>query len=127
MKRFFITGITGFLGTNLANALLDSDYRITAIVRDSKRYFGKQTQNITLIEKGLFDDYDAYLKETDYVVHIAAVTGVNLIHYSDYEKVNYTATARLFDKAKTHNVSGFIFISSANTDRKSTRLNSSHV
>lgn len=115
MKRVFITGITGLLGTNLAHALLESDYRVTAIVRDSKRYFGKRTANLTLIEMGLFDDYDAYLKEADYVVHIAAVTGVNLIDYSDYEKVNYTATARLFDKAKAHNVSGFIFISSANT------------
>lgn len=115
MKRVFMTGITGLLGTNLANALLESNFYVTAIVRDPKRYVGKRTANLNLIEMGLFDDYDIYLNEIDYVVHIAAITAVNNIHYSDFEKVNYAATARLFDKAKAHNVSGFIFISSANT------------
>src|SRR5690554_3132681 len=63
----------------------------------------------------LWGDYDQYLKETDIVVHIAAETGTHLIKYADYERTNYDATIRLFEKAKEQKVAQFIFISTANT------------
>ena len=115
MKKIFITGITGLLGTNLANTLLDLNYEVTAIVRNPDKYIGKRTVNLKLIQMGLWGAYDDYLKETDIVVHIAAETGTHLIKYHDYKKTNYDATIRLFEKSKTHNVSQFIFISTANT------------
>lgn len=115
MKRIFITGITGLLGTNLANALLDLDYEVTAIIRNPDKYIGKRTGNLNLVQMDLWGDYDRYLKEKDIVVHIAAETGTHLIKYTDYERTNYDATIRLFEKAKEQKVAQFIFISSANT------------
>lgn len=115
MKSIFITGVTGLLGTNLANELLKLGYRVTAIARDPDKYFGIRTENLHLIKKDLFDDYGVYLKDVDIVVHIAAVTATNLLKYKEYEKVNYLATTRLFEKAKEYKVSKFIFISTANT------------
>lgn len=115
MKRIFITGITGLLGTNLANALLDLDYEVTAIIRNPDKYIGKRTGNLNLVQMDLWGDYDQYLKETDIVVHIAAETGTHLIKYADYERTNYDATIRLFEKAKEQKVAQFIFISTANT------------
>lgn len=115
MKNIFITGITGLLGTNLANELLDLGYHVTAIARDLDKYFGKQSENLQLIQKDLFDDYDSYLKDIDIVVHIAAVTATNLLKYEEYERINYLATTRLYEKAESHGVTKFIFISTANT------------
>jgi len=115
MKRIFITGITGLLGTNLANALLDLDYEVTAIIRNPDKYIGKRTGNLNLVQMDLWGDYDKYLKETDIVVHIAAETRTYLIKYTDYERTNYDATIRLFEKAKEQKVAQFIFISTANT------------
>lgn len=115
MKRIFLTGITGLLGTNLANRLQTEGYEITAIVRDAKRYLGETSEKLHLIEKDLFDDYDEYLKNIDIVIHIAAVTATNLTRYADYERINYQATVRLFEKAMEYKVSSFIYISSANT------------
>lgn len=115
MKKIFITGITGLLGTNLANALLDLDYEVTAIIRNPDKYIGKRTGNLNLVQMDLWGDYDQYLKETDIVVHIAAETSTHLIKYADYEKTNYDATVRLFEKAKKQKVAQFIFISTANT------------
>src|SRR5690606_15069976 len=115
MKKIFITGITGLLGTNLANALLDLDYEVTAIVRNPNKYIGKRTGNLNLVQMDLWGNYDKYLKETDIVVHIAAETGTHLIKYTDYERTNYNATVRLFEKAKEQKVAQFIFISTANT------------
>lgn len=115
MKHIFITGVTGLLGTNLVNELLDAEYHVTAIARDTTKYFGKRTENLRLIEKGLFDDYDGHLQGVDVVVHIAAVTATNLIEYTEYERVNYLATTRLFTKAEEQKVPLFVFISTANT------------
>lgn len=115
MKRIFITGITGLLGTNLANALLDLNYEVTAIIRNPDKYIGKRTGNLNLVQMDLWGDYDKYLNEADIVVHIAAETGTHLIKYADYERTNYDATIRLFEKAKEQKVAQFIFISSANT------------
>lgn len=115
MKRIFITGITGLLGTNLANALLDLDYEVTAIIRNPNKYIGKRTGNLNLVQMDLWGDYDKYLKKADIVIHIAAETSTHLIKYADYERTNYDATIRLFEKAKERKVAQFIFISSANT------------
>lgn len=115
MKNIFITGITGLLGTNLANELLDAGYYVTALARNPKKYFGKRTEHLKLIKNDLFDDYSAYLKDIDVVVHIAAVTATNLLEYTAYERINYLATIKLLEQAKGHKVSRFIFISSANT------------
>lgn len=115
MKKVFITGITGLLGTNLTNELLKQGYQLTAIVRDKSKYIGQKNDNLLLLEFGLFDDYDNYLNEVDIVIHIAAETATNLFRYKDYEKVNYDATIKLFEKAIKFKVSKFIFISTANT------------
>lgn len=115
MKKVFITGISGLLGTNLAAELLDQDYSIKAIVRNASKYIGKMTSNLELIQMDLSGDFGDHLKETDIVIHIAAETSTNLIRYADYEKTNYEATVRLFEIAKEHRVKQFIFISTANT------------
>lgn len=115
MKNVFITGITGLLGTHLANELVTQGYHVRAIVRNPKRYTGIMGPNIELITSGLWDEYGQHLQGVDIVVHIAAETSTNLIHYEDYERINYSATRRLFELAKLHEVDRFIFISSANT------------
>lgn len=115
MRNIFITGITGLLGTNLANELLDLGYPVTAIVRDAEKYYGKRTKNLQLVQMGLFDAYDEYLKGIDVVVHIAAETATNKIDYASYEEINDLATTRLFKKAQKQKVASFIFISTANT------------
>lgn len=115
MKKIFLTGITGLLGTNLANTLLDANYQVIAIAREPNKYFGKRTENLQLVQKELSENYDTYLEGVDVVVHIAAVTATNLIEYSDYEKINHLASLQLMQKAQKYKVSRFIFISTANT------------
>lgn len=115
MKKIFITGISGLLGTNLANALLEQGYHLTAVIRKPGRYAGNKTERLRLIPMDLWGDYDSYLQEADVVVHIAAETATDLIRYSDYDKINYQATIRLFEKAEKLRVPQFIFISTANT------------
>lgn len=115
MKKVFLTGITGLLGTNLANELLQQNYKITAIARNPNKYVGNRNCNLELIQSSLDEDHSSYLRDVEIVIHIAAETSTNLIRYSSYEKINYDATISLFESSKKLNVKQFIFISTANT------------
>lgn len=115
MKRVFVTGITGLLGTNLCHELLDQGYYVVGLVRDKKRYKGIYHQKLTIIERQLFSDFSDILNSIDYVIHIAAITDQSLLHYSDYWKVNYNATKQLYYASIKHQVKKFVFVSTANT------------
>ena len=115
MKKVFITGISGLLGTNLANALLDKGYIVKAIIRNPDKYIGNKYTNLQLITMDLWGDYSTYLEDVEIVVHIAAETATNLIDFNSFDNSNYRATARLFEIATQQKVKQFIFISTANT------------
>ncbi|NND06528.1 MAG: NAD-dependent epimerase/dehydratase family protein [Saprospiraceae bacterium] len=115
MKKIFMTGITGLLGTNLANTLLENGYVVSAIVRNPRKYKGTRGENLHLIQMDLSGDYDTYLLHSDTVIHLAAETATNLIGCDTYKHVNTDATIRLYKKAKQQGVQQFIFISTAAT------------
>jgi len=115
MKSVFITGISGLLGTNLANHLLSKGYRVTGLVRTVKSYRGDTHANLNLIEGTLFDDFSTVLQQTDYVVHSAAITAQHLLSYAGYHLINCDATAHLARQCVQCGVKRFIYISSANT------------
>lgn len=115
MKKAFVTGITGFLGANIVLKLLQDGYFVIALVRKKSSYLGEENKNLKLIEGDLFSDVSEYLKNVDYVIHVAAETRQNLIHYNDYKSINYDATIHLFSQSVAARVKKFVFVSSANT------------
>lgn len=115
MKKVFVTGATGLLGTNTVIKLLQYDYSVTALVRKKSSWLGEKSENLRLIEGGLFSDISEYLQDMDAVIHIAAETGQDLLNYKDYKKTNYDATAHLFAQATEAEVKKFLFVSTANT------------
>ncbi|MDT0551995.1 NAD-dependent epimerase/dehydratase family protein [Urechidicola vernalis] len=115
MKRFFVTGANGFLGTNLCHDLLDKGYHVTGLVRDKNSFKGNLHKNLSLIEGQLFDDFAMLFKRMDVVIHVAATTDQSLLDYVTYWKINCNATKQIFNTAILSNVKRFIFVSTANT------------
>lgn len=115
MKKVFVTGATGLLGTNVIIKLLKNGYTVIALVRKKSNYLGEENENLKLVEADLSSDLSIFLKETDCVIHIAAETRQNLLTYDDYRKVNYEMTTNLITQAEACGVKRFLFISSANT------------
>lgn len=115
MKNIFITGLTGLLGTNLAEDLLLQGFCVKALVRDSSKFTEIVHENLALIRGGLLDDIIHHLSDVDIFVHIAAETSQNLLDYADYCLPNVEATKHLYLSCKQAGVKKFIFISSANT------------
>jgi nucleoside-diphosphate-sugar epimerase len=115
MKKVFVTGITGLLGTNLAQSLLENDFLVKGLVRDKSKFEGKSHPNLELHQADLFDDLTSILKDIDFIIHIAAETSQSLIHYRDYQKTNYDASVQLFNAAVLCQAKKFVFVSTANT------------
>lgn len=115
MKKVFVTGGTGLLGTNVIIKLLQDGYSVTALVRQKSKYLGEENENLKLIEGSLNTNLSTYLKEVSCVIHIAAETSQDLIRYEEYKKVNYDITVKLFLQAESCGVKRFLFVSSANT------------
>jgi len=115
MRRVFLTGVSGLLGTNIAHELLEAGYEVTGLLRKKAAYRGRQHPALRLIEGDLFKDLSSVLRNTDAVIHAAAETRQNLLHYSDYSKINFNATVMLYLAAVQCGVKRFVYISTANT------------
>ncbi len=115
MKRVFVTGISGLLGTNLVMDLLEQGFSVKGLVRDPSRYRGPGHSNLEIVQGGLGGDLTEALSEVDVCVHVAAETRQDLIRYSQYREVNYDSTVNLYESAKRAGVSKFVFVSTANT------------
>ncbi|EKD30717.1 MAG: Dihydroflavonol-4-reductase [uncultured bacterium] len=123
MKKVFVTGANGLLGTNLINELLFKGYRVKGLLRDKTKYQGPAHENLELTEGNLADNLAPVLMDCDCIVHVAAVTSQSLLKYSDYIETNYDATVHLFNLAVQCNIKKFIFVSSVNTIGHGSRIN----
>lgn len=115
MKKVFVTGATGLLGTNVIIKLLKDGYFVIALVRQKSKYLGEEDKNLKLIEGDLAADLSLFLKEVDCFIHIAAETRQDLLSYEDYKNINYDMVVKIFTQAKVCGIKRFLFISSANT------------
>ncbi len=55
MKKVFVTGANGFLGTNLVLALIDHGYMVKALLRNLNSFINFSHSNLELIKGDLFD------------------------------------------------------------------------
>lgn len=115
MQNIFITGTNGLLGTNLILELLEHNFNIKALLRNSSRFELPPHRNLELIRGTLFDDLSKIMNGIDIVIHVAAETRQDLTGYEEYRRINYNATIQLFNTAKLFNVEKFVFVSTANT------------
>ena len=81
MKKVLITGGAGYIGTELANLLLEQDYDVT--IYDTLMYDGSvliplfKNKNFSFVKGDILDKQklEDVIKEKDVVIHLAAVVG----------------------------------------------------
>ncbi|HEV8512984.1 MAG TPA: NAD-dependent epimerase/dehydratase family protein, partial [Cyclobacteriaceae bacterium] len=114
MKRILITGVTGFVGTNMVNYFSNfRDYEIIGHSRDvvkAKEQFN--SNNLEIIE-----GYSAALLDKlniNYVIHLAGIAHdlSNQYKPEDYYRVNFEGTKLIYDEFLKSNASKFLFVSS---------------
>lgn len=114
-KNLFITGATGYIGTQLINAINHEDYNHVYCIGRSRTDTVKKFaayENVTFIKADIFDThaYSDLLSNRDIVIHLGAVTGK--ADPETYFQVNSEGTRILLKQCEIKNVSRFVFISS---------------
>ena len=125
-KRLLITGISGFIGEELAQKAVKQNYEVAGVVRQSFRYneaINRLKGKVKLYE-GSLNDYarlanivDDFMP--DYCVHLGAITPVSYSFEHPWEvlNTNLIGTVNLTEALKKHcpSLKKFIFASSMET------------
>lgn len=117
MQRILITGVTGFVGSNLVRYFNGFDnFRLFGHSRDKE----KATRQFQKNKIEIVNDYSQSLLNEwgiDYVIHLAGIAHdlSNRYQPQDYYRVNYENTKKIYDEFLQSNASKFIFLSSIKT------------
>lgn len=125
--RALVTGVAGFIGSHLAELLLDSGIEVTGVDCFSDYYPPERKRanlsamlardGFQLVEGELAElDLDQLLASGDAIFHLAAQPGVRRSWGRDFEVYvaqNVLATQRLLEAAKEVEVSRFVYASSS--------------
>lgn len=112
MKRVLITGITGFVGTNLVRYLQNnSEIQIIGYSQNINKA-KSLLSNVDFISEISANILDRYLIDT--VIHLAGIAHDLSGNFNDedYQRVNFRWTCEIYDEFLRSQVSNFIFISS---------------
>jgi len=110
MKKFLITGGTGFIGSRLLHSLADSENEIILLSRQRHKYHQTIICDLTSeeITGDLIQSVDTIFHLAGYAHNMADDTSSAILH----RKINYEATVKLARIAAKENVNQFIFLSS---------------
>ncbi|MEF8984789.1 MAG: NAD-dependent epimerase/dehydratase family protein, partial [Bacteroidales bacterium] len=116
--KYFITGATGFIGSNLAQTLAERGNEVRALVRNREKAL--ETLNHENIQwfYGTLDDKDILKKAMegiDGVFHLAAYAKPWAKDPTLYNKINLIGTLNVFEIAKEQKVKRIVFTSTGGT------------
>ncbi len=118
-KRALVTGASGFVGGHLCRLLVNSGYRVTALLRpsssdDSLRCAGGiEIYRAELADTGL---PDAVCEEVDVLFHLASIAHAGEPNEHDLNRIIVEGTESIANAAKKNGVSNFIYFSSSLAD-----------
>lgn len=113
IKKVLLTGANSMLGVNTALLLLAKGYEVKALLRNSREEL--KDCNITHGDITKFEDVKDAATGCDAIIHIAAATNQEMLHLSDYTKINVVATENVCQASLVTSAKRVIFVSTANT------------
>jgi nucleoside-diphosphate-sugar epimerase len=109
LPTVFITGASGFVGSQLVNFLAARGWNVVGLVRDPEKF--ETRKNVRYVAYDLHKPFDAaILRGADYLVH-AAYVKFDRAHKDAFE-LNVSGTERLLAAAREYGVKKSVFMSS---------------
>lgn len=117
MKTIFLTGASGFIGSNIAQKLLEYNYKVIAPVRQisiEKIDHLKKFENFECITGDFFETkvLGQVSEKIDIILHFASIRGEGAGNKDYYQKINVDGTKNLLEFAIAQKISKFIYCSS---------------
>ncbi len=125
MKKIFVTGADGFIGSNLVEKLLRKNYKVIALSYYNSfddtgwlKYFDKKlVKNLKIISGDIrdFNFINDIVKQSDIVIHLAALIGIPFSYKSvkNYIDVNITGTYNVLEASKNNKIKKLIITSTS--------------
>jgi len=111
----FVTGATGFIGTNLVRALVEEGHSVRALVRARSNRSNLHNLPMEICEGDLRDDglnLESLLRGCDVVFHVAALYSLYRRDRNEVFSVNVEGTRRMLKAAHNVRVARFVHTSS---------------
>ncbi len=108
----FVSGVTGYLGRNVLDALLESRREINALVR-SKSKIKKWPEQVKIIEGDIRNDQDVRkaMNGCQEAIHMAALMKMSIKGKKSYEEINLGGLKNAIAAAKEVGIKKFLNIS----------------
>lgn len=114
--KILITGVAGFIGSNLAERLIKEGHKVIGIDNLEYGVFEQIPKGVKFHQVDIRNKFIDYLfKGVDYVFHLAAKNCINDCQNDPVETfdINVTGTANVFEAAKNANVKKVIYAESS--------------
>ncbi|MCU0497036.1 MAG: SDR family oxidoreductase [Anaerolineae bacterium] len=118
--RAFVTGSTGFLGSNLVQLLLAQGHQVKALARSvekARKLLTDPRVEIVIGDMENIDGFKAHLAGCDVLFHTAAYFReyfeIGQDHWSKLEQINIKGTIQLLETAEQMGVKKTIYVSSS--------------
>ena len=118
MRKAIVTGGAGFIGSHLADRLLEEGFTVSVIDnfstgRPENLAHQKNNKNLNVIEADIsdFDKIAPYFKGADAVFHLAALADIvpSITNPLNYYKSNVTGTMSVIEASRISQVKRFIY------------------
>ncbi|MDP2634925.1 MULTISPECIES: SDR family oxidoreductase [unclassified Pseudoalteromonas] len=114
MNRTLIIGASGQIGKQLTQNMLNEGQHVVALVRDEQKLSDIKSENMTIVEADLTDDFSHAFKGCSTVVFVAGSGGNTGADKTIL--IDLWAACRAADYAKQHDIKHFIMVSSIGAD-----------
>jgi nucleoside-diphosphate-sugar epimerase len=112
--KVLVTGATGFIGSFVAEKLLEKGYNVRCLIRKTSNLRWLENKNYELVEGSLsdIDSLENATKDVDYIYHIAGNTSAK--NLNEYIEGNCNGTTNLIEAAMKNapNIKRFLYVSS---------------
>lgn len=117
MKKYFITGGTGFIGKELTKHLLKEGNEVNLLIRDRKKAEEFTQSGVKLFTGDITDanSVDEAMKGCTHVFHLAAYAKPFAKDPAVFDLINIEGTRNVLDAALKHDVKKVVFTSTAGT------------
>ncbi|MEC9493319.1 complex I NDUFA9 subunit family protein [Flexistipes sp.] len=108
----FLTGATGFVGSEVQKRLLEKNYRIKVLVRDKDR-LKENSADIVPVEGDVLnpESFRKEMEDVDTVIHLVGIIREFPSQGITFEKLHFEATKNVVDTAVSNGIKRFIHMS----------------